>query len=256
MSAIIVDMTLPAGDQTRSPQTAAADNDDVTGIELERLPRTPDEWVEDLDWHRDSYRYSKFQWTPEDALLIATRWTRGQDTFTNVADLATLTQRQLELGDYTETCQRALGKAIAEVQRGLQRPMADVADLLGLTQLECDEAVYLATVRTLWSTPASPIPDSNAQVRRIRTMCDGMFFASPLLLAWELKQLWRMYQSAYNLLEDTVVDLIVELDSVDPVAVAHASGMPNTRSLKQRIQTQRSERGEPGDPRRDPRQVF
>lgn len=208
----------------------------------------------DLDWHRRTYQESKFQWTGLDAVLVATEWTRGQDTFTNVHDLTALHARQRELAEYTTTCERAMGEAIDAARSGLKVPVSKVADLLGLTNLDAEHAVYLSALDAIWSSPGDRSGRSNAQVRRIQRMCSGFLFGSPLLLAWELKQLWRLYQSAGALLEDTLIDLVIELEAVDPIVIAHALDLPNRRALEHRINAQRTERGEIGDPRRSPRQ--
>ena len=88
-------------------------------------------------------------------------------------------------------------------------------------------------------------------------MCAGFFFASPLLLAWELSQLWKLYRAAEELLEDTLVDLVVELQPlVHTSDLLHALHTTTAVGLSNRINSQRHERGPAGDPRRTPRQQF
>ena len=44
-------------------------------------------WIDDLRWHRDQYGQSRFQWTSSDALLAATEFTRGRQSFTTLSEL-------------------------------------------------------------------------------------------------------------------------------------------------------------------------
>lgn len=84
-----------------------------------------------------------------------------------------------------------------------------------------------------------------------------MLFGNPLILSWELSQLWTLYEAAEMLLEDALVDLSIELgNSCSPTALLWATQMASTVGLEHRIADQRERRGNPGDDRRRPRQSF
>lgn len=216
--------------------------------------RTPAQWIEDLTWHRQIYRDAKFRWTGTDALLVATEFTYGHDTFETVGDLHTLEKYRLGLATYTLTCQRAFGAAINDTRTGLAVQGWDlIADLMRIPILDCRTSSWHAT----WADPYDRRQVTNPQVSRITAMCDGFLFASPLLLAWELKQLWSLYAAAENILEDTIADLVTELTgTVRDEDLARAAGMSTIVGLHDRVATQRTERGEPTDPRRTPHQIF
>ena len=52
-------------------------------------------WIDDLRWHRDQYRQSRFQWTSSDALLAATEFTRGRQSFTTLSEPVSYTHLTL-----------------------------------------------------------------------------------------------------------------------------------------------------------------
>ncbi|MCZ4278540.1 hypothetical protein [Rhodococcoides yunnanense] len=210
--------------------------------------------LEDLRWHREFHRQSQFRWWDTEAALVATEFTRGQDHFQTVHDLAHLERQRLALADYTSTCQRALGHALKQSQRLLDtRDWHFASDALLLSPRICEQSSYLAT----WADPYDPTALSNPQVQRIQRSCERMMFGSPLILSWELSHLWSLYRAAETLLEDTLVDLTIELSEAVPnAALLWATQMASTSGLRRRISDQRSSRGEPGDPRRRPCQSY
>ncbi|OZD06420.1 hypothetical protein CH275_09345 [Rhodococcus sp. 06-235-1A] len=210
--------------------------------------------LDDLRWHRQFHRQSQFRWWDTEAALVATEFTRGQDQFHTVQDLAQLEHYRLALADYTATCQRALGRALKQSLRVLDtRSWSFATDSLMLLPRTCEQSSYLAT----WADPYDPTALSNPQVRRIQRSCERMMFGNPLILSWELSHLWGLYRAAETLLEDTLVDLTVELsESVSDSALLWATQMASKIGLKERIAEQRTTRGEPGDPRRRPRQSY
>lgn len=214
----------------------------------------PAHWIDDLAWHRQVYKQSKFRWDGTEALLVATEFTGGRQDFRTVADLRELEVYRLTLSEYTTTCQRALGLALQEARSGLgTSDWEGIAALLDLSAVDCSTSSYFAR----WGDPRIAGQFSNPQVRRIRKMCAGFFFASPLLLAWELSQLWKLYRAAEELLEDTLVDLVVELQPhVHTSDLLHALHTTTEVGLSNRINSQRHDRGPAGDPRRTPRQQF
>lgn len=213
-----------------------------------------EQWIDDLSWHRQVYKQSKFRWWDTEAVLVATEFTGGRNNFRTIADLRELERYRISVSEYALTCQRALGLALKDVRSNLNLSGWDrVGDLLDLDPGECASSSFFAT----WADPYDSRQISNPQVRRIRRMCDGFFFASPLLLAWELKQLWRLYQAAEDVLEDTLVDLLVELrETARTQDLVRAIGMSTEAGLDDRIAMQRDARGPVGDPRRIPQQTF
>lgn len=214
----------------------------------------PSHWVDDLVWHRQSYRQSKFRWWDNEPVLVASEFTGGRHSFTSVDGLRELEEYRLTLGAYVLTCQRAMGLAMKDSRTGLGLAgWGKLAHLVDLDARRCEESAHLAT----WAYPYDQREISNPQVRRIEAMCAGFFFANPLLLTWELRQLWGLYYAAEQILEDTVVDLVEELLPTTPTSVlASAVGLYSEHGLRDRIFQQRSTRGAVGDSRRTLRQTF
>ena len=146
-------------------------------------------------------------------------------------------------------CQRALGDALKAARKQLSpQDWAPIAEELDLTILECATSAFAAT----WSEPRER---SNAQVERVQRIVDGLFFTNPLIRAWELQQLWLLYVAAEDFIEDTLVDLVVELRPSRRTAdLADAAGAWSVTSLDYIVEEQRRLRGECGDPRRSPTQ--
>ncbi|MFH5211548.1 hypothetical protein ACHIPZ_25585 [Antrihabitans sp. NCIMB 15449] len=181
--------------------------------------------------------------------MAATEFTRGRQEFTTVRDLRDLAGYKRVAGDYSMVCQRALGDALKAARRQLSpRDWAPVATELDLTVLECASSAFVST----WSDPQER---TNAQVVRVQRIVDGLFFTNPLIRSWELQQLWLLYVAAEGFLEDTLVDLVVELRGSRRAAdLADAVGLRSVTSLDCMIEEQRRSRGEIGDPRRTPTQ--
>ena len=57
----------------------------------------PAHWIDDLAWHRQVYKQSKFRWDGTEALLVATEFTGGRQDFRTVADLSELEAYRLTL---------------------------------------------------------------------------------------------------------------------------------------------------------------
>ncbi len=210
---------------------------------------TAAQWVDDLRWHRSQYRQSRFQWCGSEALLVATEFTRGRQEFTSVQDLRDLARYQREVGEYSTVCQRAFGDAVKQARKAIcPHDWAPVAAELDLTSEECASSSFFAT----WSDPEER---TNAQVERVQRIVDGLFFSNPLIRAWELRQLWALYLAAEGIIEDTLVDLVVELRSTRrPADLADAAGLFTAEGLDYLVKGHRETRGEPGDPRRTPSQ--
>lgn len=217
-------------------------------------PVDPERCLEDFRWHREFHRQSQFRWWDSEAVLVATEFTGGRDNFETVTELAELELNRLALADYAATCQRALGSALKQARTTLGQPDWTFAeDNLGLTARTCEQSSYLAS----WADPFDHREVSNPQVDRVRRSCARMMFGNPLILSWELNQLWTLYEAAEMLVEDALVDLSIELsDSCSSAALLWATQMVSTIGLEHRIADQRERRGNPGDSRRLPRQSY
>lgn len=180
---------------------------------------------------------------------LITQHTGGQLTFRNVDDLRLVEHYRQEADDEALTCQLALADPIEAAGAVLGR-WAPVADVLGLTEVECSSTVWFAQVHPEWER-------TSAKVERVLRVVRRQPFINPLIEAWELKQLWRLHQAAAAMLEDTTCDVIEYLRDSRPDAVlCEAAGMLSSSALDTRVATNRELRGPFGDPRRIPRQVF
>lgn len=219
--------------------TAAAPAADLAG-------RGPEEWLEDVRWHRRMYAQSHFRWVPEDAMHIAMQYTRGRLLFETPAHLRRLDQQVMELRGWKSEITDAIARPLVEARSRYGRAAwEDALATIGLTEYDA---------RVIVGTAVSKRPDLNPDVRRALR---GFPLPNPLTRVWELRQMESMYQGADNLLEDALCDLVVEL------APRHGWGNLAAltldrydRQLIWRVQTQREERGELGDPRRAPRQNY
>ena len=114
-------------------------------------------------------------------------------------------------------------------------------------------------VLVTWSAPENAGPGgwSHPQISRVLRVVGRQPFRSPMIEAWELLQLSRMYQAAADIFEDLTVDLIGELRGQRPDEVlAVASGSGTVERMERRIQRAHAARGGPGDPRRYPTQFI
>lgn len=204
-------------------------------------------WVDDLRWHRKMFQDSRFRWTSEHVMAIVTRYTGGQLDFTTVRHLELLHQYQLELLDYSCQTRDAMADPLRRANQTLGGNWEPTAEALGLTMIDCKVAVWFAV-------GASQEQRTNVNIERVLRRLP---FANPLIEAWELKQLWRMYESAADILEDTICDLAEELQPTRPVEfLVTATDTVSPAGLQQRISTAREQRGKPGDTRRLPVQTF
>ena len=205
-------------------------------------------WVDDLRWHKQMFRQSRFQWTGEHAVDIVTRGTGGRLEFTDVRHLRRLQREQNEIADYTTQCRMAMGAPLREAAGTVVGGWDTVAEVLGLSAGNAKATEYLASF-----TPAAE--RTNPDVRRVLRQLP---FSNPLIQVWELKQLVNLFQAAVDLVEDTLCDLLLELSSSHPPSVLMAATLPQLQALTpaKRVEWARKERGGPGDPRRTPRQRF
>lgn len=205
-------------------------------------------WLDDLRWHKQMFRQSRFQWTGEHAVDIITRHTAGQVEFTDVRHLHRLQHEQNEINAYTGQCRTAMGEPLREAVRTVVGGWDAVAAAVGL------DPGHLKAIEDL-SVGATAEERTNPDVRRVLRQLP---FSNPLIQVWELKQLVNLFQAAINLVEDTLCDLLLELSSSHPPAVLMAATIPEMQALTpaKRVEWARKERGGPGDLRRVPRQHF
>jgi hypothetical protein len=178
-------------------------------------------------------------------MAVVTRRTVGRLDYTTVADLQLLQSYLDPLLVYTDQVRDAMGERLGAAEGTV--PLDRVVEVLGLPLLEARAAI--------WSGGISR-PEERTNLN-IRAVLEYVPFRNPLIEAWELKQLLRMYEAACNVVEDAICDLIIELRDTRPdeVLIA-ASGAGCRRGLEGRVAVARDERGGPGDARRTPVQVF
>ena len=234
------------GLQPDSPQPAPAG----TPAGEERLKRAA-RWLDDLMWHKRMYRPARFRWWPEHLVDICTKTTGGQLDFSTMAHLQLLPQHQSSVRDVVHQFSGAIGQRLANSYMTLGS-YDTIGRELGLTMAEIRSMV-------IWSDAenAGPKGWSHPQISRVLRVVGRQPFRSPLIEAWELLQLSRMYQAAVDIFEDLTVDLIGELRGRHPDEVlAAASGSGTVKRMEQRIQRAHAARGGPGDPRRYPTQFL
>jgi len=209
--------------------------------------RTVEEWVDDVRWHRRMYRESHFRWAPEDPALIFLDYTRGRCVFETPAHLRFLDARQERLQGWMAQIRNAMAKPLREARTWCPQPVWNEGlKLIGLTERDVRIIIGVAGV--------SPDPSANRDVKRALR---GFPLPNPFTQVWELRQMHAMYQAADNMMEDTLVDLLLELEprrGWDNLADFTVCGHPEP--LKTRVKAQRAQRGELGDPRRLPAQHY
>ena len=232
------------GLQPDSPQPAPAG----TPAGQERLERSA-RWLEDLMWHKRMYRPARFRWWPEHLVDICTKTTGGRLDFSTLAHLQLLPQHRHAVRDVVEQFSGAIGQRLADAYLTIGS-YETIGEQLGLTMAEMRSMVIWSDVDN-----AGPYGWSHPQITRVLRVVGRQPFRSPLIEAWELLQLSRMYQAAADVFEDLTVDLIGELRGQRPDEVlAAASGSGTIARMEQRIRRAHSARGGPGDPRRYPTQ--
>lgn len=208
-----------------------------------------DLWLEDLDWHKRMYRSSRFRWGNHHVLQVLHRHTGGQSSFTTLEDLRLLQLYQAQVCDLSTRVRDALAGPLAQARDVVGPSWEPAADAVGLSVIECRMITWCAQV-----APAPPHPGADLNVERV---LHKLPFTNPLTQAWELKQLWRLYEAAVDVLEDTICDLVDELRPTRPASVLmEITNSLSEHGLQQRVDAARTRRGLPGDPRRRPRQVF
>ena len=234
------------GLQPSSPQPAPAGTP-ACDERLERAAR----WLDDLLWHRRMYRPARFRWWPEHLVDICTKTTGGQLDFCTLTHLQLLPRHRNSIRDVVDQFSGAIGQRLAAAYLTIGS-YETIGHELGLSMAEIRSMV-------IWSDADNAGPEgwSHPQISRVLRVVGRQPFRSPLIEAWELLQLSRMYQAAADVFEDLTVDLIGELRGQRPDEVlAVASGSGTVVRMEQRIQRAYAARGGPGDPRRYPSQFL
>jgi len=232
------------GLQPDSPQPAPAG----TPAGDERLERAA-RWLDDLMWHKQMYRPARFRWWPEHLVDICTKTTGGRLDFSTIAHLQLLPQHRNAVRDVVDQFSGAIGQRLADAYMTIGSYDTIGAEL-GLTMSDI-------RVMVIWSGASNAGPEgwSHPQISRVLRVVGRQPFRNPIIEAWELLQLSRMYAAAADIFEDLTVDLIGELRGQRPDEVlAVASGSGTVERMERRIQRAYSARGGPGDPRRYPPQ--
>ena len=210
-------------------------------------PRTVEDWVDDMYWHRRMFNQSHFRWVPEQARHIALTWVRGRCAFETPGHLRRLDAQLLQLREYTGQIQDAMGPELRLARSSLRKQWAEGSRLLDLS--EADANFIIVTAHRV--DPDQPV---HPQVRRALR---GFPLPNPLSRVWELRQVHAMHRAAVDLLEDELCDLATRL--------APRHGWDNLAALttdrlgwqlELRVNDQREARGLPDDPRRRPEQRY
>ncbi|WP_148221031.1 hypothetical protein [Xylanimonas cellulosilytica] len=208
--------------------------------------RDPREWVEDMGWHRRMFDQSYFRWMPEDPMSLALTWTKGRVLYETPRHLRFLDEQFVALRTYAAGIEHAMVPFLDDAQERCSKDAwRSGLELVGLTSDDVSLLRFYA-------------PAQQAPHKEVRRALRGWPLQNPFSRIWELRQMRAMYAAAENLLEDTFCDLAVELapkhgwQNLSQVTLYNnfASG------LQQRVDWQREERGEPGDPRRRPAQSY
>ncbi|MGB3828236.1 MAG: hypothetical protein WA962_05615 [Ornithinimicrobium sp.] len=156
-----------------------------------------------------------------------------------------LDQQLADLIEFTGQIEDAMAMPLAEGEARRSEDWETGLLLMGLTQREVDEIRWRVS-----HSPAVSNAEANQALR-------GWPLPNPYSQVWELRQVHAMWSAAVDILEDTVCDLISEL------APRHGWGnlafliaSRNGEEVQDRVLRQRERRGEVGDARRVPQQVW
>lgn len=203
-------------------------------------------WLDDFAWHRHSHGGAQFRWLEEDPLLIASTATRGRLSFTTTTDMRTLATGLTWIAERQEAIHAWCAATIraASTATGGHQPLADLYGLpLQLIRLA-------AGGDSLTPAPAQSPP----WVGRITR---AVVLPNPITLGWEYLQLRNLWAASEAVLEDCLADLYLELTPTRPAsALDEAAASPYPGALHDRVSAALNERGGPGSPARNYRQVL
>lgn len=208
--------------------------------------RDPSAWVEDMQWHRRMFGQSYFRWVPEDPMALALSWTRGRVLHETPRHLRDLDTQLVALRDHAAGLEHAVPPLLA-----VARQRCSAVDYRAGLRLAGVTPRSLATMR--FRSPARPAPHPD-----VERAVSGWPWPNPFSQVWELQQVRAMYRAAEDLLEDAFCDLVLELVPHHGWQhIAESTVYSNSvRGLQTRVEWQRDARGEPGDARRTPEQVY
>ena len=205
----------------------------------------PEEWWTDFFWHRAMFRQSYNRWSPEDVYNLLLQSTRGQLEFATVKDMQLLLQIQWDAARYEELYRRVMVGELYTIHRYFLKD-PDRAMIYSAMGFERWEPSFL--LRPTTGTPLDPrsLPDTRAALREWPSQ-------NPISRLWEFRQVQLMVVAVLDQLMDVQMDLAQEL--------APRIGWDIIRSITKTVcpatlASHREERGEPGDPRRHPKQTF
>lgn len=219
----------------------------MTAALISAAGRGPEYWIEDMTWHRQMFRGSYYRWVPEDAFALALRWVRGTCVFETPAGLRVIDTARWDMGRPHGALFSAMASRLRRVRTELHPSQwHEALELVALTGYE----------PRLMLQELDPVPASaNADVARA---VRGWPSRNPLSELWELKQFNSLWRAADDVLGDTFADLVIELAPrygwEHLTTMVRACSTP--RALQFMVECQRKDRGEPGDPRRQPEQRY
>lgn len=210
--------------------------------------RDPRDWIDDMAWHRRMFAESQFRWAPEDPYAIALTWTRGRLVYETPEHLRLLDQQIYGLNVFATRIDDAMAPLLADAKaQCTDEEWGRGLELIGLTPIQVRILRYGAP-----AIHSAPHPE-------VRRALHGIPLPNPFSQVWELRQMRAMYRAAETVLEDTLCDLALELIA-DQATWQHLSFQTcqhrSAQTLRLRVEDQRALRGDPGDPRRRPSQVF
>ena len=165
-------------------------------------------WATSLAQHRRNFRQSKLQWTPEHVLAQVVVRTRGRLEFTTLTDLQRLSRQIVSLEREQLQIRISMGDRLVVVNDlvtgyATDQVDDDLPDLLGMDWLEAAEVLYASY-------------DAGADERRrehrdVTWALRDVPFRTPLVEAWELKQLSSVYAAVRRVMGAAQLDLVEEL---------------------------------------------
>ncbi len=217
--------------------------------------RTRDEWLNDFYWHYKSYRIpgdgdrgAAWRWTGRSVHMLITSWTHGQTEFIGVQDLTALA-RALERGErFRDAAAIRMGDAATQAWAQFL-DWGQIAGEVGLSEDELEHAVGR------WHQHMHDGGEDfePADLAKVRKKLAGDPLTNPLIALFEVKQIYRLYEAALEMLTDVAADLVVELRTVisnDEYMGELAEIDPSLPSAW--VDAVYPTRGGPGDPRRVP----
>lgn len=203
------------------------------------------EWWTDFYWHKVMFRQSYNQWGLEHVYNVLMRFTNGQLEFTTFKDLRHLAEIHWNATDYEELFRRTMLVEMQTIKDYFPYDDArqQIWDAIGFKRGEVSYLLSLATGVAIE-------PRSFLDTKRALAHWPSQ---NPFSRLWELRQMQLLLLAVLGLIRDLRADLTLEL--------APRIGWDTLRSFApdytpQALADHREEYGEPGDLRREPRQIY